>query len=88
MTETFARMLRKKLEAKKVIEPGLGDGRRSQFLILDRGFDATSPILHELTFQAMAYDLLDIKDDIYKYSYLIILYKRIKSNRFFSSLLT
>jgi len=47
----------------------LSDAERPTLLILDRSFDALSPLLHEFTYQSMTHDLLSVHEDRYEYRY-------------------
>ncbi|MBZ3879222.1 Syntaxin-binding protein 2 [Sciurus carolinensis] len=65
-TAQLAHAVLAKLNTFKADTPSLGKGPEktySQLLIVDQATDPVSPLMHELTFQAMAYDLLDIKQD-------------------------
>uniref|UniRef100_A0A669EBU4 Syntaxin binding protein 3 n=1 Tax=Oreochromis niloticus TaxID=8128 RepID=A0A669EBU4_ORENI len=63
--KVLAEMVDRKLAAHYQLDDS--SKKKAQLLIVDRGFDPVTPILHELTYQAMAYDLIDIKNDTYKY---------------------
>eukprot|EP00040_Diaphanoeca_grandis_P004508 m.29131 g.29131 ORF g.29131 m.29131 type:complete len:617 (-) comp16045_c0_seq1:47-1897(-) len=68
---TLARLTQSRLDELKKNEPRMeaGKNKKSQLIILDRNFDLMSPVLHELTYQAAAYDLCGIEKDVFEYSY-------------------
>ena len=64
----LADLLQTKLDAyKRDVDSSIGAGGKCNFLILDRTVDITAPIVHEFTYQAMAYDLLPIESNKYSY---------------------
>lgn len=66
----FGHILQSKLDQYKAEDPSLGEGidkSKSVLLILDRGFDVVTAVIHDLTLQAMTYDLLELKDDVYTF---------------------
>ncbi|KII68345.1 Syntaxin-binding protein 1 [Thelohanellus kitauei] len=68
MATGIANSLEKLLVSAVSARPGLGgsgsDKRRSLCLILDRSFDQLSPFIHDLTLEAMAHDLLEVKGHV------------------------
>merc|ERR1719297_452786 len=70
----LAQLVQQKLDAYKADDPTMGDGAekaKSQLIILDRGFDVTTALLHELTFKYEAGEgnmkevILDENDDLW-----------------------
>ena len=63
--EDLAQVVSMKLDKLKALDPELGRGT-SHLILLGRGFDPRTPLLHELTVQAMAADLTNMTGGMYK----------------------
>eukprot|EP00108_Taenia_solium_P005697 TsM_000885800 transcript=TsM_000885800 gene=TsM_000885800 len=66
----LAQFIQLKLSKHKEDNPQLGQGLhkdRSILLLLDRGFDPLTPLLHDLTLQSLIRDLKEIEGNSYKY---------------------
>ena len=65
-TADLANMVQARLDALKAEQPDLRAG--GQLLLLDRAFDPVTPLVHDVTVQAMAADLnIGLEDGLYKY---------------------
>jgi len=67
----LAHFLQAKLNGFKADNPKLGEGPfkdQTQLIIIDRGYDPVAPIIHELTYQAMVNDLLEMDGDVIRYT--------------------
>ncbi|KAM7540447.1 hypothetical protein Aperf_G00000044175 [Anoplocephala perfoliata] len=67
----LAQFVQMKLAKHKEDNPQLGQGLhkdKSILLILDRGFDPLTPVLHDLTLQSLIRDLKDIEDNNYEFA--------------------
>ena len=53
----------------RAFPPPARGGEKPLLLLLDRSFDALTPLLHEYTYEAMAHDLLQVHGDRYRYNY-------------------
>ncbi|BHF61329.1 Syntaxin-binding protein 1 [Sparganum proliferum] len=66
----LARLVQMKLDQQKSDNPSMGQGTykgQSILLLLDRGTDPLTPLLHDLTLEALLHDLVKIEDNIYRY---------------------
>ena len=63
--EDLAQVVSMKLDKLKALDPELGRGT-SHLILLGRGFDPRTPVLHELTVQAIAADLTNMTGGMYK----------------------
>ena len=63
--EDLAQVVSMKLDKLKALDPELGRGS-SHLILLGRGFDPRTPLLHELTVQAMAADLTNMTGGMYE----------------------